>query len=147
MPSCCRAQFPFAPFITMKVTDTSVIRFHLQVLHGITVKSIERRRDRLFISGAKVFGVPLESLPRRYIPEFGLVPWWVRAVGSQRALLLQPRGATAKTPTLLSAVSQLSGGRLFLSSGPCWDCRPVQKARLSSSHQNPQGKVWNSWSF
>lgn len=69
------ADFLFGPFITMKVTDTSVICFHLQVLHGITVKSTERRRDRLFISGAKVFGVPLESLPRRYIPEFGLVPW------------------------------------------------------------------------
>lgn len=67
--------FLFAPFITMKVTDTSVICFHLQVLHGITVKSVERRKERLFISGAKVFGVPLESLPRRYIPEFGLVPW------------------------------------------------------------------------
>lgn len=67
----------------MKVTDTSVICFHLQVLHGITVKSVERRKERLFISGAKVFGVPLESLPRRYIPEFGLVPWWVRAVASE----------------------------------------------------------------
>lgn len=62
-------------FISMKVTDSSVIRFHLQVLHGITVKSFEGRKDRLFISGAKIFGVPLENLPRRYIPEFGLVPW------------------------------------------------------------------------
>lgn len=62
-------------FIKMKVTDSSVIRFHLQVLHGITVKSIEGKRDRFYISGAKIFGVPLENLPRRYIPEFGLVPW------------------------------------------------------------------------
>lgn len=69
------ADFLFALFVTMKVTDTSVICFHLQVLHGITVKSTERRKERLFLSGAKVFGVPLESLPRRYIPEFGLVPW------------------------------------------------------------------------
>lgn len=62
-------------FITMKVTDSSVIRFHLEVLHGITVKNTERRYDRTFISGAKTFGVPLENLSRRYIPEFGLVPW------------------------------------------------------------------------
>lgn len=67
--------FVFTPFISMKVTDSRVIRFHLQVLHGITVKSIEGRKDRPFISGAKIFGVPLENLPRRYIPEFGLVPW------------------------------------------------------------------------
>lgn len=69
--------------VTMRATDSSVICFHLQVLHGITVKSVERRKDRLFISGTKVFGVPLESLPRRYIPEFGLVPWWVGALASQ----------------------------------------------------------------
>ncbi|XP_074541910.1 inactive Rho GTPase-activating protein 11B-like [Halichoeres trimaculatus] len=58
----------------MKVTDRNVIRFHLQVLYGITVRGFEKRKDRLFMSGSKVFGVPLENLPRRYIPEFGLVP-------------------------------------------------------------------------
>ncbi|XP_039981284.1 rho GTPase-activating protein 11B-like isoform X3 [Xiphias gladius] len=58
----------------MKVTDSNVIRFHLQVLYGITLKSLEKKRERLFIGGAKIFGVPLENLPRRYIPEFGLVP-------------------------------------------------------------------------
>nr|XP_046228438.1 rho GTPase-activating protein 11A-like [Scatophagus argus] len=58
----------------MKVTDSNVIRFHLQVLHGITVRSLEKKKDRLFIGPAKIFGVPLENLPRRYIPEFGLVP-------------------------------------------------------------------------
>ncbi|XP_028996897.1 rho GTPase-activating protein 11A-like [Betta splendens] len=58
----------------MKITDGNVIRFHLQVLHGITVKSSERRRERRSISGAKVFGVPLETVTRRYVPEFGLVP-------------------------------------------------------------------------
>ncbi|XP_059213129.1 rho GTPase-activating protein 11A-like [Centropristis striata] len=58
----------------MKVTDSSVIRFHLQVIYGITVKSFEKRKERLFFGGAKIFGVPLENLPRRYIPEFGLVP-------------------------------------------------------------------------
>ncbi|XP_034555621.1 rho GTPase-activating protein 11A-like [Notolabrus celidotus] len=58
----------------MKVTDRNVIRFHLQVVYGITVRSFEKRKDRLFMSGAKIFGVPLENLPRRYIPEFGLVP-------------------------------------------------------------------------
>uniref|UniRef100_A0A3Q3FN99 Rho-GAP domain-containing protein n=1 Tax=Labrus bergylta TaxID=56723 RepID=A0A3Q3FN99_9LABR len=41
-------------------TDRNVMRFHLRVIYGIT--------------RCKVFGVPLENLPRRYIPEFGLVP-------------------------------------------------------------------------
>ncbi|KAI3363662.1 hypothetical protein L3Q82_001286 [Scortum barcoo] len=56
------------------VTDSNVIRFHLEVLYGISVKSFERRKERPFICGAKIFGVSLENLPRRYIPEFGLVP-------------------------------------------------------------------------
>ncbi|CAB1413970.1 unnamed protein product [Pleuronectes platessa] len=58
----------------MTVTDGNVIRFHLQVLHGISVKSLEKRKERLFIGGVKIFGVPLENLPRTYMPEFGLVP-------------------------------------------------------------------------
>ncbi|XP_054475071.1 neuroendocrine protein 7B2 [Anoplopoma fimbria] len=58
----------------MKVTDSNVIRFHLQVIYGITVKRLEKKKERLFIGGAKVFGVPLENLPRQYIHEFGLVP-------------------------------------------------------------------------
>ncbi|KAJ4929296.1 hypothetical protein JOQ06_004906 [Pogonophryne albipinna] len=58
----------------MKITDSSVIRFHLKILHGITVKSLEKKNKRLFIGGSKVFGVPLENLARKYIPEFGLVP-------------------------------------------------------------------------
>lgn len=66
----------------MKVTDSNVIRFHLQVLHGITVRNFDRKKERLFVGGPKIFGVPLENLPRRYLPEFGLVPWWVRAAGS-----------------------------------------------------------------
>lgn len=65
----------------MKVTDSNVIRFHLQVIYEISVKSFEKRKERLFIGGAKIFGVPLEHLPRRYIPEFGLVPWWVGEAG------------------------------------------------------------------
>lgn len=59
----------------MKVTDSNVIRFHLQVIYGITVKSSEKKKERLFIGGTKIFGVPLEILPRQYIPVFGLVPW------------------------------------------------------------------------
>nr|XP_019953272.1 PREDICTED: rho GTPase-activating protein 11A [Paralichthys olivaceus] len=66
----------------MEVTDSNVIRFHLQVLHGITVKSLEKRKERLFIGGLKIFGVPLENLPRRYIPEFGLVPCFLVDAGS-----------------------------------------------------------------
>ncbi|XP_037606369.1 rho GTPase-activating protein 11B-like [Sebastes umbrosus] len=58
----------------MEVTDSYMIRFHLQVIYGITVRSFEKRKERLFIAGAKIFGVPLENLPRQYIPEFGLVP-------------------------------------------------------------------------
>ncbi|XP_061610040.1 inactive Rho GTPase-activating protein 11B-like [Phyllopteryx taeniolatus] len=58
----------------MKVTDGDVIRCHLQVMHGINVKGVERKTDRLFVGGAKVFGVPLENLSRNFIPEFGLVP-------------------------------------------------------------------------
>ncbi|KAG7222688.1 hypothetical protein INR49_026297 [Caranx melampygus] len=58
----------------MKVTDSNVIRFHLQVLYGITAKSMEKKKERLFIGGAKIFGIPLENVPRKYIPEFGLVP-------------------------------------------------------------------------
>ncbi|KAM7367669.1 hypothetical protein PAMP_013953 [Pampus punctatissimus] len=58
----------------MKVTDSNVICFILQNIHGITVKSFEKKKDRLFVGGSKIFGVPLENLARRYIPEFGLVP-------------------------------------------------------------------------
>ncbi|KAM6915044.1 inactive Rho GTPase-activating protein 11B-like [Xenentodon cancila] len=58
----------------MKVTDSNVIRFHLQVLYRISIKNFEKKKERLFISGARIFGVPLEHLPRQYIPEFGLVP-------------------------------------------------------------------------
>ncbi|XP_063757991.1 inactive Rho GTPase-activating protein 11B-like [Eleginops maclovinus] len=58
----------------MKITDSNVIRFHLQILHGITVRSIEKRKERPFIGGSKIFGIPLENLTRKYIPEFGLVP-------------------------------------------------------------------------
>ncbi|XP_075889129.1 inactive Rho GTPase-activating protein 11B-like [Nelusetta ayraudi] len=58
----------------MKVTDHNVIRFHLHVLHGITVKTLDKKTARMFVGGPKIFGVPLENLPRIYIPEFGLVP-------------------------------------------------------------------------
>lgn len=67
--------FFFASGQIMKLTDSNVIRFHLQVLYGISIKSLEKKRERLMISGSKIFGVPLENLPRCYIPEFGLVPW------------------------------------------------------------------------
>ncbi|XP_034384076.1 rho GTPase-activating protein 11A-like [Cyclopterus lumpus] len=58
----------------MKVTDSNVIRFHLQVIYGITVKTLEKKKERPCISGAKIFGVSLENSHRQYIPEFGLVP-------------------------------------------------------------------------
>lgn len=59
----------------MKVTNSNVIQFHLEVIYGITVKSFEKKKERLVIGVSKVFGVPLENVPRQYIPEFGLVPW------------------------------------------------------------------------
>lgn len=59
----------------MKVTDSNVIRFHLHILYGIAVKKCEKKRERFSVGGPKIFGVPLENLPRQYIPEFGLVPW------------------------------------------------------------------------
>ncbi|XP_029903145.1 rho GTPase-activating protein 11B-like isoform X2 [Myripristis murdjan] len=58
----------------MKITDSHMIRFHLRAIHGIAVKSCEKKMKRPFIGSRKMFGVPLENLPRRYIPEFGLVP-------------------------------------------------------------------------
>ncbi|XP_038583268.1 rho GTPase-activating protein 11A-like isoform X1 [Micropterus salmoides] len=58
----------------MKVTNSNVIQFHLEVIYGITVKSFEKKKERLVIGVSKVFGVPLENVPRQYIPEFGLVP-------------------------------------------------------------------------
>uniref|UniRef100_A0A665TC16 Rho-GAP domain-containing protein n=1 Tax=Echeneis naucrates TaxID=173247 RepID=A0A665TC16_ECHNA len=33
-----------------------------------------KKKERLCVGGAKIFGVPLENLTRQYIPEFGLVP-------------------------------------------------------------------------
>ncbi|XP_028266288.1 rho GTPase-activating protein 11B-like isoform X2 [Parambassis ranga] len=58
----------------MKLADSNVIRFHLQVLYGISVRRSERKKEMPFNRGSKTFGVPLENLARRYIPEFGLVP-------------------------------------------------------------------------
>ncbi|XP_077367469.1 rho GTPase-activating protein 11A-like [Festucalex cinctus] len=58
----------------MNITDSDAIRLHLQVIHGINVKSVVRKTERIFVSGAKVFGVPLQNLSRTFIPEFGLVP-------------------------------------------------------------------------
>ncbi|XP_015245709.1 PREDICTED: rho GTPase-activating protein 11B [Cyprinodon variegatus] len=58
----------------MKISESNVIRFHLQVLYGISVKKFKRNKGRWINSGAKVFGVPLDNLARRYIPEYGLVP-------------------------------------------------------------------------
>ena len=77
MRDCCVLWniFELSCILTMKITDSNVIRFHLQILHGITVKSLEKKKKRLLLGGSKIFGVPLENLARKYIPEFGLVPW------------------------------------------------------------------------
>lgn len=78
---------PLSQIWTMKVTDRNVIRFHLQVLYGITVKNFEKKKERLSVSGSKIFGVPLENVSRRYIPEFGLVPWWVETAPQRNVYL------------------------------------------------------------
>lgn len=59
----------------MEIVDKNKSHFHLQTLNGKSVRSFEKKKDKPLFGGAKVFGVPLESLPTRHIPEFGLVPW------------------------------------------------------------------------
>ncbi|CAL8392345.1 unnamed protein product [Gadus morhua 'NCC'] len=56
------------------ITDGKVIRFHLQVLHGINVKGSLEKKDRSLVLGSRHFGVSLDNVPRHCIPEFGLVP-------------------------------------------------------------------------
>ncbi|CAL1586727.1 unnamed protein product [Knipowitschia caucasica] len=73
-----------------KLSDHKVIRFHLQVLHGITVETRRKRRDRFSVSGARIFGVPLENMARVYVPDFGLVPCFL----VQACSLLTERLAT-----------------------------------------------------
>lgn len=74
----------------MKITDCNVIRFHLQVIYGISVKRCEKKIEKLFFGGSRVFGVPLENLPRTYLPDFGLVPGFL----VQACSLLTERIAT-----------------------------------------------------
>uniref|UniRef100_A0A3Q3WY07 Rho-GAP domain-containing protein n=1 Tax=Mola mola TaxID=94237 RepID=A0A3Q3WY07_MOLML len=114
----------------MKVTDSSVIRFHLQVLHGITVGSFEGRRDRLFIGTAKVFGVPLENLPRRYIPEFGLVPCFL----VDACLFLLERAGTVglfrkpgSLPRIKTLRTKLNSGEGSLSTALSYDVATLIK--------------------
>ena len=57
------------------ITDGKVIRFHLQVLHGINVKESLGKKERTLALGSRLFGVSLDNVPRRCVPEFGLVPW------------------------------------------------------------------------
>ncbi|XP_061563508.1 neuroendocrine protein 7B2 [Cololabis saira] len=90
----------------MKVTDSNVIRFHLQVLYGISTKNFEKKKETPFISGPKVFGVPLDHLPRQYIPEFGLVPCFLVEACS---LLLERAGTVGlfRKPGSLSRIKTL----------------------------------------
>ncbi|TWW68790.1 Neuroendocrine protein 7B2 [Takifugu flavidus] len=114
----------------MKVTDSSVIRFHLQVLHGITVKSIEGRKDRLFISGAKIFGVPLENLPRRYIPEFGLVPCFLVDACSfllERAATVGLFRKPGSLPRIKTVRTKLNNGETCLSTALPYDVATLIK--------------------
>uniref|UniRef100_A0A8C5DK28 Rho-GAP domain-containing protein n=1 Tax=Gouania willdenowi TaxID=441366 RepID=A0A8C5DK28_GOUWI len=59
---------------TMTVTDKNMIQFHLEVLYGVSVKILEKKKERSLMSATKIFGVPLGNSPRCYVAEFGLVP-------------------------------------------------------------------------
>lgn len=114
----------------MKVTDNNVIRFHLHVLYGISVKSFEKKKERLLISGSKVFGVPLESLPRRYIPEFGLVPCFLVDACS---LLLERAGTVGlfrvpgSLPRIRTLRAKLNRGESCLSTALPYDVATLIK--------------------
>ncbi|XP_028296098.1 rho GTPase-activating protein 11B-like [Gouania willdenowi] len=58
----------------MTVTDKNMIQFHLEVLYGVSVKILEKKKERSLMSATKIFGVPLGNSPRCYVAEFGLVP-------------------------------------------------------------------------
>ncbi|XP_004084024.1 rho GTPase-activating protein 11B [Oryzias latipes] len=114
----------------MKVTDSSVIRLHLQVLYGISVKRLEKRKERLVLSGAKVFGVPLESLPRQYLPEFGLVPCFLV---DSCSFLLERAGSvglfrkSGSLPRIKALRAKLNGGEGCLSTAPPYDVAALIK--------------------
>ncbi|XP_051908064.1 inactive Rho GTPase-activating protein 11B-like isoform X2 [Hippocampus zosterae] len=114
----------------MKITDSDVIRFHLRVLHGINVKSVESKTERLFASGAKVFGVPLENLSRRFIPEFGLVPGFLVDACS---FLLERAGTVGlfrkpgSLPRIKSLRAKLNRGEACLSTAFAYDVATLVK--------------------
>ncbi|XP_061842749.1 inactive Rho GTPase-activating protein 11B-like [Nerophis lumbriciformis] len=114
----------------MKVTDNNVIRFHLQVIHGINVRSVERKNNRLFLGGAKVFGVPLENLPRCFISEFGLVPCFLVDACS---LLLERAGTVGlfrkpgSLPRIKSLRAKLNRGEACLSTALPYDVATLVK--------------------
>ncbi|XP_019726281.1 rho GTPase-activating protein 11B-like isoform X2 [Hippocampus comes] len=114
----------------MKITDSDVIRFHLQVIHGINVKSVESKTERLFASGAKVFGVPLENLSRRFIPEFGLVPGFLVDACS---FLLERAGTVGlfrkpgSLPRIKSLRAKLNRGEACLSTAFAYDVATLIK--------------------
>ncbi|KAK0151038.1 Neuroendocrine protein 7B2 [Merluccius polli] len=56
----------------LRPTDDKVIRHHLQVVHGITVRAGPGRRERTLVLGSRLFGVSLDNVQRRYVPESGL---------------------------------------------------------------------------
>ncbi|CAL8317363.1 unnamed protein product [Merluccius merluccius] len=64
----------------LRPTDDKVIRHHLQVVHGITVRAGPGRRERTLVLGSRLFGVSLDNVQRRYVPESGLVPCKVSGV-------------------------------------------------------------------
>nr|XP_043905827.1 rho GTPase-activating protein 11A-like [Solea senegalensis] len=114
----------------MNVTDSNVIRFHLQVLHGITVRSFERKKERLLIGGSKIFGVPLENVPRNYIPEFGLVPCFLVDACSfllERAATVGLFRKPGSIPRIKSLRSKLNSGNGSLCGALSYDVATLIK--------------------
>ncbi|KAG7283025.1 hypothetical protein CRUP_012918 [Coryphaenoides rupestris] len=56
----------------IRPTDDKVIRFHLRVIHGISVRECPSRKERCLVLSSRLFGVSLANVQRRFIPEYGL---------------------------------------------------------------------------
>lgn len=129
----------------MEITDSNVIRFHLQVLYGVTVKRHEKKIDRLFVGGARVFGVPLESLERTYIHDFGLVPCFLVQACSLLRERLRTVGLFRKPgslPRIKNLRAKLNRGEDCLSTALPYDvatlikqfCRELPEPLFPSVH-------------
>uniref|UniRef100_A0A672FN02 Rho-GAP domain-containing protein n=1 Tax=Salarias fasciatus TaxID=181472 RepID=A0A672FN02_SALFA len=110
--------------------EKNVIRFHLELLYGISVKNVEKKSDWKLMGGTKVFGVPLEKAPRSYIPEFGLVPCFLVDACS---FLLERAGTvglfrkSGSLPRIKALRDKLNGGEGCLATALPYDVATVVK--------------------